>query len=388
VRELLKGALRRLLGVARYAEVRDWARDVRSPNGARGQAREKERVRGLELKARYKSYVIESLARRRVLERELAELRYPEHHHRELGVVAEVSENLAAPSTWSAPGSVSVIITNFNYGRYVAHAIDSVRRQTHDRVELMVVDDASSDASPNQLERMLGPAAPMPWQLLRLKHNVGLPAARNLGVKMARGEFVFILDADNHLLPDCVESHVRAAQESKADAAYGVVQTFGTFGGLLSDGEFSAERLARGPYIDAMALFRRSALLEMGLYSTEPALYGWEDYELWVRLAAQGRPVIFIPTVLSHYRFHQVNMSSVASLDTRGAWTYLFSSYPEIFGHFSPAERDREVERRSRLVGESANSTFEQEPAARVDCGCDDLQASGGTATPASAPER
>jgi glycosyltransferase involved in cell wall biosynthesis len=348
---------------------------VRSPSGPRGQAREKERVRGLELKARFKSYVIESLARRRALERELAELRYPEHHQRELGVVAELAENRAAPSIWSVPGAVSVIITNFNYGRYVGHAIDSVRRQTHDRVELVVVDDASSDSSPDQLERMLAPASPMPWQLVRLKHNIGLPAARNLGVKVARGEFVFILDADNHLLPECIVSHVRAAQESKADAAYGMVQTFGTVGSLLSDGEFSAERLARGPYIDAMALFRKSALLEVGLYSTEPALYGWEDYELWVRLAVRGRHVVFIPTVLSHYRFHQVNMISVASLDTRGAWTHLFSSYPEIFGHLSPAARDREVERRSRLVGESADSTFEQESKARVDCGCEGLQA-------------
>jgi glycosyltransferase involved in cell wall biosynthesis len=211
----------------------------------------------------------------------------------------------------------------------------------------------------------------VPWQLVRLKHNIGLPAARNLGIRLARGEFIFMLDADNHLLPQCIESHLREAEASKADATYGMIRTFGSVSTLLSDGQFSAERLAEGPYIDAMAMFRRSVLLDLGLYATDSALYGWEDYELWVRLAARERRVAFIPAVLSHYRFHQQNMISIASLDTRAAWTYLFASYPEIFGKMSADEKDREVERRAWWIAESGKATLRPE-GPEVGCGCGD----------------
>jgi glycosyltransferase involved in cell wall biosynthesis len=255
-----------------------------------------------------------------------------------------------------------------------------VLRQTHKRVELVVVDDASSDHSPEEVARALEQASSVPWQLIRLRHNIGLPAARNIGVKLARGEFVFILDADNHLLPWCLEDHVHAAEKSGADAAYGMVKTFGTVSRILSDADFSAQRLARGPYIDAMALFRRSALMEMGLYAMEPELYGWEDYELWVRIAALARPVTFVPSVLSHYRFHQTNMISIASLDTRGAWAYLFSTYPGIFGEMSAEKQEQEAERRALQVGESADLTFQRDADVAVDCGCEDLV--GGSGVP------
>ena len=322
-----------------------------------------------ELKARFKRYVLESLAQRRALELELAGLRYPELYDREIGVVAAVSRAGDVPTSW--PSSASVVITNFNYGRYVAGTLESVLDQTHNRLEIVVVDDNSTDHSADVLTRVLEQVTSVPWQLAKLKHNVGLPTARNTGVRLARGEFVFVLDADNHLLSPCVEAHIKAAQKETADAAYGMIRTFGGATRVLSDAPFSAERLARGPYIDAMALFRRSALLEMGMYSTEAELYGWEDYELWLRLAAHKRRVAFIPSELSHYRVHGQNMISVASMDTRGAWTYLFEKYPTLFGDLSPAVREAETERRARFAASTVRLASRSRSDLEVPCGCE-----------------
>lgn len=364
----LKDSFRRLAGDVMYGKARAFVHRMRSREWDYRKTREREQRRTLDLKRRFKGYVIESLKSRRMLERDLARMRHPELYSPELGVVLEVSE-LRSPMLPSS-GSVSIVITNFNYGSYISQAIGSVLRQTQKQVEIVVVDDASSDGSPLQITQELEHVSSIPWQFVGLQHNVGLPAARNIGVKLARGEFIFILDADNHLLPRCIEDHVRAAEQGSADAAYGMIRTFGSVSILLSDEQFSAETLAHGPYIDAMALFRKSSLLEIGLYATEPALYGWEDYELWVRLAAQEKQVVFIPSVLSHYRYHHANMISVASLDTRGAWRYLFATYPQVFGAMSNEEQESEAERRALRVGRSADSAFERQSGVPVKCDC------------------
>jgi len=369
--EMAKWVLRRFLGQRRFSDLREWLGAPRLSHGAPERSgQETWEKQTFDLAARLKGYVTESLARRRALEKELARMRYPELYKAELDVIVEIFQaERAAPSS---ADSASVIITNFNYGRYVQQALESVIAQTHGSVELVVVDSASTDSSPETLREMLGKVSTTPWRLARLKHNVGPAAARNVGVRLARCEFVFILDADNHLLSTCVENHVRAALQGNADAAYGIIRTFGAAPRLLSDRPLSTERLAQGPYIDAMALFRRSALLQIGLYSTEPALDGWEDYELWVRFAALGRTVAFIPEVLSHYRSHEHSLISVASLDTRGAWTYLFDNYPGIFGTLSADDKMKEAERRARLATLASLRTSKHQSDAEAECKCRD----------------
>jgi glycosyltransferase involved in cell wall biosynthesis len=279
----------------------------------------------------FKSHVLRSMIRQRALEKELAQFRYPGLYRADLDVTAEIVQQGKMPV--GSGDSVSVVITNYNYRQYLPETIDSVFAQTHADSELIIVDDASTDGSPDVLEGLLGRAGALPATRLLLKHNVGLPTARNLGLRLAQGEFVFILDADNRLLKPCLELHVRTARDTGADAVYSSIQTAGGASHVprvLSNAPFSADKLSTGNYIDAMALFRRSALLEAGLYSTEPALYGFEDYELWLRFAAQGRRVEFIPTVLSEYRVHEQNMITVAKLDMSGVRAHLRAKYPGI----------------------------------------------------------
>lgn len=279
----------------------------------------------------FKSHVLRTLIRQRALEKELAQLKYPGLYQADLDITAEVVRR--GQMSTGSDDSISVVITNYNYRQYLPEAINSVLAQTHRRSELIIVDDASTDGSPDVLEGLLDRDGVLPTTCLLLKHNVGLPTARNLGVQLAQGPFVFILDADNRLLRPCLELHVGKARESAADAVYSSIQTMGGVSHVprvLSNAPFDAEKLSAGNYIDAMALFRRSALLEAGLYSTDPMLYGFEDYELWLRFAAQGKRVEFIPRVLSEYRVHGQNMLAVAKLDTRSVLEHLRAKYPNI----------------------------------------------------------
>jgi len=275
---------------------------------------------------------VRTLIRQRALERELALLKYPSLYHEGLDVVAEIEQT--GERIDGSSGSVSVIITNYNYSRYLSEVVKSVLSQTHRDVEVIVVDDASTDESAGLVGPLLSRVGGISSTQVLLKHNVGLPAARNLGVSLARGEFVFILDADNRLLPDCLELHVRTAKSTGADAVYAKIRMFNLGSHVdkfLSDAPFDLRRLSGGNYIDAMALFRRSALREAGLYSTDPVLMGVEDWELWLRFASQGRKVEFIPRVLSEYRVHGENMLRTSELDLRDVWTHLHGKYPAIF---------------------------------------------------------
>ena len=94
---------------------------------------------------------------------------------------------------------VSVIITNYNYGRFLGEAIDSVLAQTHQRVECIVVDDGSTDNSREVI-------ASRPMATAIFKQNAGQAKALKTGVEAARGEIVISLDADDYLYPDaCAE---------------------------------------------------------------------------------------------------------------------------------------------------------------------------------------
>ncbi|OGV71715.1 MAG: hypothetical protein A3K19_12355 [Lentisphaerae bacterium RIFOXYB12_FULL_65_16] len=112
----------------------------------------------------------------------------------------------------SGTASVSVIIPTYNYGAFVGRAIESCLRQTHADVEIIVVDDGSTDDTP-QVVAQFGDRI----RSLR-QDNAGVSAARNRGLEAARGAFVAFLDADDYLTPDSVERRLKALLQSP-DAA-------------------------------------------------------------------------------------------------------------------------------------------------------------------------
>jgi glycosyltransferase involved in cell wall biosynthesis len=121
------------------------------------------------------------------------------------------------------PGSplVSVIISNYNYGRFLREAIDSALNQTYPRIEVIVVDDGSTDGSREVIADYEDRVTPV------LKENGGQASACNVGFTVSKGEIVIFLDADDLLLPDTTRSVVAAfrAQPSTVMAQYRMQST-------------------------------------------------------------------------------------------------------------------------------------------------------------------
>jgi glycosyltransferase involved in cell wall biosynthesis len=124
------------------------------------------------------------------------------------------SNPATAPSTRSEQPLVSIVVTNYNYGRYLRAAIDSALAQTYSQVEVVAVDDGSTDNSREIIESYGGRIVPV------LKANGGHGSAVNAGFGASGGEILMFLDADDELLPEAVEQLVKAWRPGVAKAQF------------------------------------------------------------------------------------------------------------------------------------------------------------------------
>ena len=227
---------------------------------------------------------------------------------------------------------VTVIVPVYNYVHYVIEALDSVFRQTLAPLDLVVIDDQSTDDSLAAVEAWARRHASRFNRLvvMRNRRNSGLARARNVGFDAAETPFVLPLDADNRLRPECCAKCLKALRNSRAAFTYPSLQCFGSASHLTGTAPFSAMRFAAGNYIDAMALVAKWAWAAVGGYAHIP--YGWEDYDFWCRCIEQGLWGQQVPEILAEYRLHGASMLHTATdipankrriieqLKTRHAW--------------------------------------------------------------------
>lgn len=210
--------------------------------------------------------------------------------------------------------SVSLVIATFNHGRLLPEALDSAIGQTLEGVEIVVVDDGSTDDTPAVLARY--------GDRIRVvcQPNRGLAAARNMGLAAARGAYVSFLDADDVLMPTKLAEQNAVLEQAPAvgwtycdvlieTAATGTAmrasERFGYAGRRLEGWLFP--ELIHGNFIPAIApLVRRTALDAAGGF--DERLTALEDWDLWLRLSliAEAR---YSPAVLVRYRVHPGGMS-------------------------------------------------------------------------------
>jgi hypothetical protein len=226
---------------------------------------------------------------------------------------------------------VSVLLTLHNYADYVGEALRSVALSELRELEVVVIDDASTD---NSVEVVRESSADLPWlsvKLVRLARNRGLPTARNIALEHANAELLFVLDADNSILPYGLERLAGALErDPEAAFAYGIIQAFDGRGpsGLMNWLDWEPERLREGNYIDAMAMLRRTALEEVGGYATDPTLYGWEDFDLWAKMGSRGMRGVLVRDFVARYRKSPHSMIALANVDTLSTWATLLRRHP------------------------------------------------------------
>ena len=246
--------------------------------------------------------------------------------------------DLITTSTWSSfDPEISVVIPLFNQGHYLAEAVNSVIAASSEagpRAELIMVDDHSTDDSRAVAEQLLNEIDWFPAEIVARAANGGLPVARNTGFNAARGPYVFALDADNLLYPTGLRRLLDHLGDAPADvvAAYGILERFDTTGsvGLTSHLPWDPDLLVQGAFIDAMALFRRSAWMELGGYSTASGLYGWEDYDLWLSIAERGLRADLVRSIVGRYREQPGSMRKISDVDMASNFVTLRERHPRL----------------------------------------------------------
>jgi GT2 family glycosyltransferase len=248
---------------------------------------------------------------------------------------APLIEESATRAAATSEAEVTVVVTVHNYGRFVGDALSSVVRSRDVDLEVIVVDDASVDDSPEIVRDFMKEHDDFPITLFEQRVNTGVQRARNLAFSHARAPFAFVLDADNLVYPRGI-AKLRdvLAGDSGAGFAYGLIERFGEQGslGLMGTEAWDPALLAQRSYIDAMALVRVDAWKQVGGYVTDPLLeLGWEDYDLWLSLAVAGFHGAHVREIIGRYRVHGVSSLTMTTLDTEELMGRLRSRHAPFF---------------------------------------------------------
>jgi hypothetical protein len=190
------------------------------------------------------------------------------------------------------PELASVVMPCFNARAFVEQAVRSALGQDYADVELIVVDDGSTDGSREVLARLAGEYAGRMTVLQQ--NNQGPYPARNAGLRHAQGSLVAFLDADDYWAPNCLDTLWRALRAAQADLAYCGWQNVGEGGPgkepyvppHYEAGDTVALFLKGCPWPIHAALMRRSVLEQVGGFSTR--MFSSMDYDLWLRILAVG----------------------------------------------------------------------------------------------------
>lgn len=218
--------------------------------------------------------------------------------------------------------AVSIVIASFQYGRFLAEAIESALAQTIP-VEIIVVDDGSTDES-------LEVARRYPVKTVTLDRG-GVCRVRNRGAELATGRYLLFLDADDRLPSDYAErclARLEAAGK-KVAYVYTPMDRFGAETGRFASRPFDARALLRGNFVHVSALVHRDVFLQAGGF--DPALRsGYEDYDLWLRLLDRGYEGVLLGDVALQYRRHASSRNSLSESQLRLLRRQLILRYPAL----------------------------------------------------------
>lgn len=197
-------------------------------------------------------------------------------------------------------GKVSVVIPTYNRLEMLEKALDSVFAQTYSSLEVIVVDDGSTDGTDAMMAQYSRPVT-----YIKMEH-AGSPAkARNVAIGLATGEYIAFLDSDDIWLPEKLEVQIR--EFDRPDVALVCSNAFLRSGDVRRlyftngvSGELSVfELLMDNRVITSTAVVRRSEIERVGLFRESDPLLGIEEYELWLRIAKVAKlKYLDLPTVI------------------------------------------------------------------------------------------
>lgn len=233
----------------------------------------------------------------------------------------------------------------YNAEAYLAEAVASVFNQSYQNVELIVVDDGSSDNSPQILQDL----AEHHPRLKRLEQaNQGPYPARNLALEKASGELVAFLDADDYWEPTFIEKLYKTMTKARAELAYCGWQNIVEAGEngppyippAYEQDDITAAFLKGCPWPIHAALLKRSLIERVDGFSTRR--FSSMDFDFWIRISAVSHNIIRVPEVLAFYRWHDKGQISSIKwrqvLDALQVRLDFIAAHPAQVTHIEPSQ--------------------------------------------------
>ena len=230
---------------------------------------------------------------------------------------------------------LSIVIPNYNNSKYLDDCVEGILKQTYRPLEVLLVDDCSTDDSRRKIEEY---TKAYPWiKGIFLKENGGVSHARNTGAAEALGEYITFLDADDYYInPEKLENEMQLLQKAKGKsiAAYSRLQAVDAEGKnlwLYRTREHFDGRMLKQDFLSENNIqlprdycYKRTLFLETGGYTEGKSLY--EDTEFLLKICEK---CCFVCTgqLGSAYRITNCGLSSVSKDRHRKAWRELYEKY-------------------------------------------------------------
>jgi glycosyltransferase involved in cell wall biosynthesis len=199
---------------------------------------------------------------------------------------------------------VSIIVPCYNYGNYIPEALNSIREQTYPNWECIIVDDGSTDNSLQVIEAFIQNDSR--FKLIGVA-NSGVSAARNTGVAHSKGPYIFPLDADNKMHPECLaRCMAEFVKAPDTRLVYTEAELFGAENGMWNLPDFDYQTMLKYNMVDNSCLFLRKDFDRVGGYRTN-MVYGLEDWDFFIALlyGCAARQVVKIKEPLYYYRVNK-----------------------------------------------------------------------------------
>lgn len=242
---------------------------------------------------------------------------------------------------------VSIIVPSYNAEKFLDQSIPSAQKQTHSNVEIVIIDDASTDNTFQIAQRYAREDARV--VVLRHEKNAGLAATRNTGIAGSRGEWVAFLDADDLFFPRKIELQLALWRgDQRANLLYTNYQVWDGQNDIglrykktsrMPEGDVSQRLWYENQFCPSTVMLRRETLQKVGGFN--PALLAVEDWDLWLRIAEGGLWARGVWEPQLRYRVWAGNMSKNSDKMTR----YLIATLESALARPQPPERQAHYRR-------------------------------------------
>ncbi|WP_027108694.1 glycosyltransferase family 2 protein [Lacticigenium naphthae] len=212
---------------------------------------------------------------------------------------------------------VSVIIPVYNAEEYIKKTIESVLAQTFQNIELILVDDGSTDKSKSIIETLVETDSRVYYFYQK---NAGAPAARNYGISKSKGDFIYLIDSDDELNTEAIENMLFSFENKEVDLVVGQYQHMNEKGTLGKKEDFgytdtkllevsdNLKELAFVPPFPGNKMYRTNVIKDNNIYFANVKIA--QDLNFYLKVLLHVRKIQFVKEVVYYYRFREGSISN------------------------------------------------------------------------------